>query len=309
MSQQTQLRYHADMQRFRQWCHDRGLTELPATDHTVAGYVSYLSEHKSAPATIKRALTSIRHVHRGAGVPPPTCPPLPTAVDDRPTVGIKGARSLRPRELKRLIDALDGATATGLRDRALLLTGFFTAAWPADLLRVDLKELLHGANGVVLLGLSPGGNAGEEEGVFLPAHSDPRVCPATALWEWRELLAARGILAGPIFRRVDRNQRVSGESDTLAGQSGHRGDGRLTVRGLSDIVRRRARHADLTTASLSATSLRAGALATALAAGYTPADLAAYTRYNPANHALTLRLHPQRNHRNDPRTHGLALLD
>lgn len=314
LSEQSRIRYSVDMDHFAEWCGERNANPLPASEDAVTAYVSHLIGKGNAPATVKRALTAIRHAHRAGGFPPPRCPaiPAPPRPETNGAVGLKGARPVRLRELRRLVRSIDPGDTTGARDRALLLAGFFSAAWPSELLLVDIDRLVHGDDGVVLVRRTPSSRNEDEEDAslaFLPSQSDLELCPVSAIREWKHRLAERGVRTGPLFRRIDRHGRVFGEEGPIAGQSGRQRDGRLSVRGFSAIVQARGRLARMDTRRLSATSLRAGGLATALAKGYTPEDLAAYARYNPTNHALTLRLQPRKNHRGDPTRHGLALLD
>ncbi|MBF0590176.1 MAG: site-specific integrase, partial [Magnetococcales bacterium] len=61
----------SDSKRFAKWCSERGFSSLPADGDTVRAYVDWGAE-KFKPATVKRHLVSIAHLHRAADLPDPT---------------------------------------------------------------------------------------------------------------------------------------------------------------------------------------------------------------------------------------------
>ncbi|WP_243742357.1 hypothetical protein [Actinorugispora endophytica] len=183
---------------------------------------------------------------------------------------------MTPEELTRLVRSVDLEHIAGLRDRALFLVGFFTASWPSELLRVDIDHLVHGPEGTILIKhpLTPPQRDEEALLPFVWTPSNPALCPVNAIREWKRGLSERGIVSGPLFRRIDRHNRVFGEAGPLAGQSAGQNDGRLTVRGFSAIVQAHGRKACLEPARLSATSLRTGGMAAASVKGHTLSGLA-----------------------------------
>lgn len=60
-----------DSKSFSAWCAQRGLSSLPADPDTLQAYVDWGAE-KFKPATVKRHLFSIAHIHRAAQLPDPT---------------------------------------------------------------------------------------------------------------------------------------------------------------------------------------------------------------------------------------------
>jgi hypothetical protein len=68
----TALAYQSRWRSFDAWCRDAGRVPLPATEQTVAAYLTFLAVDRGLKATTADAhLTAIRAVHRGAGAPVP----------------------------------------------------------------------------------------------------------------------------------------------------------------------------------------------------------------------------------------------
>ncbi|MCW2944563.1 MAG: putative integrase/recombinase [Actinoallomurus sp.] len=68
----TRRAYEGDWRRFASWCSVAGRVALPASAETVTEYATHLAYGLGLkPATIDRALSSIRVAHRSAGETPP----------------------------------------------------------------------------------------------------------------------------------------------------------------------------------------------------------------------------------------------
>ncbi|MBF0382554.1 MAG: site-specific integrase [Magnetococcales bacterium] len=70
-SENTVKAIRADSKKFSSWCFERGLSSLPAEPETVRSYVDWGAENYK-PATVKRHLVSIAHLHRAADLTDPT---------------------------------------------------------------------------------------------------------------------------------------------------------------------------------------------------------------------------------------------
>ena len=66
----TERALRADVATFTGWCASAGLAALPAAPDTLARYVDDLAGRR-APATIRRAVSSVATFHRAAGLPSP----------------------------------------------------------------------------------------------------------------------------------------------------------------------------------------------------------------------------------------------
>ncbi|MNO84611.1 Phage integrase family protein [compost metagenome] len=194
---------------------------LPATSDAV---VRYLVEHagKLSHNTLKLRLAALAQWHVSQGFPDPTRTPLVRQV-------MKGIRTLHPqqerqaeplqlRELERCVawleDQAGQARVAGdharllrcLRDRALLLLGFWRAFRSDELcrLQVDHIQVRAGEGMRIFLPRSKGDR--DNLGVTHSAPSLARLCPVQAYSDW---ISTAGIAYGPVFRGIDRWGRLA----------------------------------------------------------------------------------------------------
>lgn len=236
--------YDSDLRHFRRWCAQEGLVAAPATEQTIA---AYLTDHAGvlATATLARRLAAISVLHQAMGVDP-----SPTSSARVRTVwaGIRRTHGVSPRkataartaELVRMLSSC-GDRLIDHRDRLVLLLGFAGALRRGEVVRLDLEDVFEDEHGLRLR-IRRSKTDQERAGalVGVPRGDNTETCPVTA---WRRWLAESGITTGPVFRPVNRH--------------GQLGCGRLSDRAVADIVRRRAETAGLV-GEWSGHSLRAG---------------------------------------------------
>ena len=75
---ETERAVRNDTAIFSAWCTDNGRDMLPAAPETLVAYIDAMSETR-APATIRRYIASIAHLHRAAGLDSPTTAAVPSA--------------------------------------------------------------------------------------------------------------------------------------------------------------------------------------------------------------------------------------
>lgn len=206
--------YRADWRHFEAWCEARGFAALPAAPETVAFYLSEFGG-KLAAATLTRRLTSLNKVHRAAGHPAPALmqnlPVGETLKGIRRTHGTeqRPKQPLFTENLRAMIERLPD-TLIGVRDRALLLTGFAGGLRRSELVSVRVGDVTETKEGLVIaVRRSKTDQEGKGRQVAVPYGSAPETCPVRACRDW---IAAAGLVDGPLFRRVDRHGRVSGRA-------------------------------------------------------------------------------------------------
>ena len=152
----------------------------------------------------------------------------------------------------------------GVRDRAMLLVGFFAATRASD-----QANLLHADVEVEATGLVVTVRHGKTTGVSaLPARRHPLLCPRQAWLAWT---AAAGLDGGPAFRPVSRHERV--------------GAAPLSPDAVTAIVARLGRRAGLPH-PVTCHSLRAGFATESYRAGATLLDIARQGRWAPGSQEL-----------------------
>jgi integrase len=247
ISENTRKAYLSDLGEFERWG-----GSIPASAETVASYLAARAD-KLSVATLVRHVASISKAHAARGLPNPTRSELVHST----LRGIKRTRGCAQREAKPLLrdDLLLVLDAMGdglkdLRDRALLLVGFAGALRRSELVGLDVGDVEHVRQGVVLhLRKSKTDQDCRGRKIGIP-HGRGRWCPIVALDAW---MTASGINEGAIFRPVDRHGRIRNI--------------RLSGEAVSLVVRERVAAAGLDPAPYSGHSLRAGLATSAAQAG------------------------------------------
>lgn len=187
---------------------------LPATADRVAHYLADYADSLSLN-TLRQRLAAIGRWHVEHGFVDPT-----KAILVKRTM--KGIAELHPRREKQAaplqlaqLEALDtywctrieavvstpSAALKILRNRALILLGFWRAFRGDELCRIEIQHIEFDADtGMILhLGRSKGDRASRGSVYRCPALS--RLCPVAACTAW---IDAIGITTGPLFRGIDR---------------------------------------------------------------------------------------------------------
>ena len=252
--------YRSDWTHFTRWCDARGRAALPASAETVALYVTDLAAtHR--PATLTRRLAAISVAHKAAGCETPTASAPVRAV----LQGIRRVKGTAPTQkvaavtadIRAMIGKLRLDTLGGLRDRALLLTGFAGGMRRGELAGLDVGdvEFVH-EGATVTIRRSKSDQEGVGARVGLPYGSDPATCPVRALRAW---LDAFRVAEGPLLRAVDRHGRL--------------GEGRMSGQAVAEVIKRAAVSIGQDPARYGGHSLRAGMATAAAQAGATEAAI------------------------------------
>ena len=243
----TRRAYRSDLDHFAAWG-----GALPAEPALVASYLAAHAEILSV-ATLVRRIATISKAHEARGLPNPCLFEIVRAT----LRGIKCTRGIAQREAKpllredlfRVLDAM-GEGIKDARDRALLLIGFAGGFRRSEIVGLDCADIERVRQGlIVTLGRSKTDQEGAGRKVGMP-FGRTRYCPVLALDGW---LAISGIEAGPIFRPVDRHERVDRE--------------RLSAEAVSLVVKERVAAASIDPTGFSGHSLRAGFATSATRAG------------------------------------------
>ena len=253
----TRRAYAADMAAFSAWG-----GQVPASPESVAYYLA--ASDTLAGATLRRRLAAIADAHQAAGHSDPTKHPLVRKVF-KGICRVHGLRTdaatpLDIEMLGRIVAALP-EDVIALRDRALLLVGFFGALRRSELVALAVEDLDRRPDGwVVTIQRSKTDPYGRGQCILLPAFHGP-LCPTAAMADW---LAASQIAEGPIFRTVGSAAKIL---PTLPASQ------------VGSILRKRAADAGLHVHRLSAHSLRSGFAVSATRAGIAAAQIQAVTRH------------------------------
>ncbi len=199
----------ADIAVFTAWCHTAGVPALPAASQTVADFIGAMRAANKRPATIRRYVSSIAHLHRAAELPVPS---------DSNTVKLalrrmmkedgaaqKQADGLTRRLVDRALHA-GGSRLRDLRNRALLAVAYDTLCRRSELVALRREDLQAGPHGDGTLLVRRGKT--DQEGAGMVRFLAPDTM--TLLHGWIE---AAGISEGALFRSVRKGGRVGDALD------------------------------------------------------------------------------------------------
>ena len=261
--------YRADWTHFAGWCHARGQSSLPASEETVAFYITDLADsHK--PATLTRRLSAISQAHQIAGVESPTQAAKVRLV----MAGIRRAKGTASTakthvlvsDLRRMTARLP-KSLLGVRDRALLLVGFCGAFRRSELVALDCGDVEVTREGLVVnIQRSKTDQEGERRKVGIPYGSNPETCPIRALQDWIE---RSDITGGPLFRPINRYGKMAAS--------------RLSAAAVAEIVKRYAGAVGMDATDFAGHSLRSGLATSAAMAGASERSIMNQTGHRSVN--------------------------
>ena len=148
-SEATERALLSDSRVFTEWCSARALVALPAEPSTVAAFIDDQALTKK-PATVRRYVSSISHLHRAADVPNPCERSVVKLALKRmgKTYGStqRQAEGLTRRLVDRMLHA-SGETLRDLRNRMVLAVAYDTLARRSELVALRVEDLHRGAGG------------------------------------------------------------------------------------------------------------------------------------------------------------------
>lgn len=257
----TKRAYSSDWNSFVSWCIETGLSHCPAHPDTIRMYVVFLDKIGRAPSTIKRACTSIRLAHTLSDYESPI-----TEAVKQTCQGIYRIRGVEQTKKSALtLDALQRCLKTifadiiGIRDRALLLTGWTAALRRSELVSIQLDDLNMDTKGIILnIRHSKTDQFGKGRKIGLPyIDENPDMCAPRAIKKWLEVSL---IKTGPIFRGLGK----SGRNRMIQMSMSDKG---LNAQSVARIVKKYAELAGYNPDDFGGHSLRSGLATTLAAAG------------------------------------------
>jgi len=194
----------ADTAVFTAWCAAAGVPALPASPQAVADFIGAMRAAGRRPATIRRYVSSVAHLHRAAGLPVPSDSNAVKLALRRMMREDGAAQRQADGLTRRLVDRALHAGGSRLRDqrnRALLAVAYDTLCRRSELVALLRQDLQHGPHGDGTLLVRRGKT--DQEG----AGSVRFLAPDTMrlLLDWT---GAAGIGEGPLFRSVRKGDRV-----------------------------------------------------------------------------------------------------
>lgn len=203
----TRRAYASDFRAFSCWCRKKQLTNLPATSETLALFISAEAAEGVKPATILRRMAAIRYAHESAGHISPTREQLVTATNK----GIRRSVSTAPEQKRpatvELVHKLVSHcpdTLVGLRDKAIILTGFAGAMRRSELVALRVEDIQFMDKGMRVTVRSSKTDQ-EGAGQVIPIYKGSNLRVVETLQHW---LQRANIQQGSIFRPFTKSGRL-----------------------------------------------------------------------------------------------------
>lgn len=267
--------YGYALKEFLAWCDRHHMTALAAHADTVILYLTHRERRGLKLPTLRIDRAAIHAAHLSAGEASPFEDPrvqvywrgLRASLLDDDERAPKKPRAVTMAEVRKMSAAArDGRR--GLRDRAILLIGFWGALRRSEITRLRTTDIAPAPRGFELtLRRTKGNRKDQPEVVPLASVSDPDICPVRALTTWLE---HSGIRSGEIFVRIADDGRVGGTG--------------LNPAAVNAIVQALALRAGV--AALSAHSLRHGFATVASRAGVAAERLQKHLRHRSPDMVL-----------------------
>ena len=240
----TQDKYEGDWLKFTNYCQNKYLCnpldvdDLESAYALTANYMDWLHEdpeakvfkgssnipgreklnnnpYSSSPykaSTIQRILASITYKYRLNGFQfdrknPNVAETISAIVRDEKNNKAGQAKELLKEDIIKIIDSIpnDEEDYSNVRDRALILIGFYSFCRRSELLGMQFEHLHFSDDGVqVLIPYSKTDQTGQGRMIFLPQTKD-NYCPVKALKHWLEIAM---IEKGPLFYKVNKSNTI-----------------------------------------------------------------------------------------------------
>lgn len=268
----TRRTYTERWQAFANWCATHGRTPgPPTTPENLVSYIDHLCRKDTDPGTVRLAIAGIRHTNARAGHPdtPTQDAALERYRDHRYAWNEAGhtSRSAPPLDLARVRQMLTVCpenTLAGLRDRVLVLLGYYMRARRSELAKLRIADAQFVTDNLLVMSKRVSKNDKQSEG------KEYEIDDPTALEAVRNYLAALETLGQkaphlPLLRSVDQWDHL--------GPINKNGQGISTV-AINSAVKRIAVKAGVdVAATVTAHGLRAGVPTDLGGKGYSAAEI------------------------------------
>ncbi len=139
-SANTLAAYRRDLRAYLRWLRERGLALDAVTEPDITAYVAWQRDGGRAPASVARALVSVRSLHRFLALEGVTVSD-PGADVEAPRVPQSLPKALSEADVERLLGAVVGEDAVARRDRAILEVLYGTGLRISELVGLSLSDV------------------------------------------------------------------------------------------------------------------------------------------------------------------------
>lgn len=202
--------YKSDWRDFCEWCKYHDQNAFPAEPETIVNYINDLADNAKAN-TVARRISALTENFDAAGLRDNPCrfPIVKNALR-----GIKrmkgtmqhGKAPILFEDIKEMLTYVEGTELQQLRDKAILLIGFYGAMRRSEIAGMDVEDLNFTRLGLlVTLRKSKTDQFDQGQVIAIPYVKEKEICAVTALQNW---LDASGIVSGPVFRGFTKGHHI-----------------------------------------------------------------------------------------------------
>lgn len=202
--------YKSDWRDFCEWCEYHDQNAFPAEPETIVNYINDLADNAKAN-TVARRISALTENFDAAGLRDNPCrfPIVKNALR-----GIKrmkgtmqhGKAPILFEDIKEMLTYVEGTELQQLRDKAILLIGFYGAMRRSEIAGMDVEDLNFTRLGLlVTLRKSKTDQFDQGQVIAIPYVKEKEICAVTALQNW---LDASGIVSGPVFRGFTKGHHI-----------------------------------------------------------------------------------------------------
>jgi len=201
---------------YMDWLHEDPEAKIMKGSSNIPGREKINNNPYSSTAykasTIQRILASITYKYRLNGFQfdrknPNITETISAIVRNEKNLKSGQAKEILKDDLVKIIEAIpkNDDDFRNIRDKALILMGFYSFCRRSELLGMKFEHLNFGDDGIqVLIPFSKTDQSGEGRMIFLPKTNDD-YCPVNALYNWLEV--AR-IDSGPLFYKINKSNNI-----------------------------------------------------------------------------------------------------
>ena len=201
---------------YMDWLHEDPEAKIMKGSSNIPGREKINNNPYSSTAykasTIQRILASITYKYRLNGFQfdrknPNITETISAIVRNEKNLKSGQAKEILKNDIVKIIEAIpkNDDDFRNIRDKALILMGFYSFCRRSELLGMKFEHLNFGDDGIqVLIPFSKTDQSGEGRMIFLPKTNDD-YCPVNALYNWLEV--AR-IDSGPLFYKINKSNNI-----------------------------------------------------------------------------------------------------
>ena len=202
--------YRSDWNDFCDWCSYHQLSSFPAEPETIVNYINDLADNAKAN-TIARRISALTENFDAAGYKENPCR---YPIDKTALRGIQRMKATLPHrkapihmhDINEMLTYLEGDEIQQVRDKAILLVGFYGALRRSELAGIDVEDLKFTRLGLLItLRKSKTDQFDQGQMIAIPMVKDKEYCAVTALQKWLDI---SGITTGPVFRGLTKGHHV-----------------------------------------------------------------------------------------------------